>query len=70
VSPPAAPPEGGRVDKAAGFLALGLSGIAAYAYLVVAGRALGAAGFASIGVAWAIVFLATAAFATPLEVGV
>ena len=69
VSPPTTVGDAGRLDTAAGIAALGLSGIAAYAYLVVAGRALGAAGFASIGVAWAAVFFATAAFATPLEVG-
>ena len=69
MSPPATLAEGGRLDKAIGFVALGLSGIAAYAYLVIAGRTLGAAGFAAIGAAWAVVFLATAAFATPLEVG-
>ena len=61
--------EGGRLDKATGIAALGLSGIAAYAYLVVAGRTLGAAGFASLGAAWAVVFLLSAALATPLEVG-
>ena len=62
--------EGGRLDKATGIVALGLSGIAAYVYLAVAGRALGAAGFAPLGTAWAVVFLASAAFATPLEVGI
>jgi O-antigen/teichoic acid export membrane protein len=61
--------DGGRLDKATGIVALGLSGIAAYAYLAVAGRALGAAGFAPLGVAWAVVFLTSAAFAAPLEVG-
>jgi O-antigen/teichoic acid export membrane protein len=61
--------EGGRLDRATGIIALGLSGIAAYAYLAVAARALGAAGFAPLGAAWAVVFLASSAFATPLEVG-
>ena len=69
MSPPTTMAEGGRLDKATGIAALVLSGIAAYAYLVVAGRALGAEGFASLGAAWAVVFLLAAALATPLEVG-
>ena len=70
MSPPATVAEGCRFDRATGIVALGLSGIAAYAYLVVAGRTLGAAGFAPLGAAWAVVFLSSAALATPLEVSV
>ena len=70
MSQPVTLTDGGRLDKTAGIAALGLSGVAAYAYLAVAGRALGAVEFAPLGAAWALVFLATAALATPLEVGI
>ena len=57
-------------DKALGFAALGLSGVAAYGFLAVAGHALGPRDFAPLGALWALVFLATAAVAGPLELAV
>jgi O-antigen/teichoic acid export membrane protein len=55
-------------DKAIGLVGLGVSGAAAYLFLVIAGRSLGAGPFASVGALWAVVFLATAAIAAPLEI--
>jgi O-antigen/teichoic acid export membrane protein len=57
-------------DRAFGFIGLGLSGVAAYAFLAVAGRALGPATFGPVGALWSVVFLATAAFAAPVELAV
>ena len=57
-------------DRSIGIAALGLSGVAAYLFLAIAGRSLGAADFSSIGALWAVVFLATAALAAPLEMAV
>lgn len=55
------------VDKTTGVAALVLSGLAAYVFLAVAARSLGAAGFVPLGALWSLVFLATAAAAAPLE---
>ena len=57
-------------DRSIGIAALGLSGIAGYLFLAVAGRSLGAQGFVALGALWALVFLATAALAAPLEISV
>lgn len=54
-------------DKVIGLAGLGVSGAAAYLFLVIAGRALGPTSFASLGALWAVVFLATAAISAPLE---
>ena len=48
-------------DKFFGIAGLALSGVAAFAFLAIAGRALGAAAFVSLGALWAVVFLMTAA---------
>jgi O-antigen/teichoic acid export membrane protein len=58
----------GRRDTLIGIVGLGLSGIAAYLFLVIAAQALGAARFAALGTLWSVVFLATAALAAPLEI--
>lgn len=55
-------------DKGFGIVALAVSGITAYLYLAVAAHALGPVRFAPLGALWAVVFLATAAFAAPLEI--
>lgn len=59
-----------RGDRVLGFAALGLSGVAAYGFLAVAGRSLGPRDFAPLGALWALVFLATAAMAGPIELAV
>jgi glycosyltransferase involved in cell wall biosynthesis len=58
----------GPRDELTGVAALGASGLAAYGFLAIAAHALGAAGFAAIGALWALVFLAGASLATPLEI--
>lgn len=57
-------------DRTIGVVGLGVSGLTAYAFLAIAGRVLGPASFAPLGVLWSVVFLATAALATPLEIAV
>ena len=48
-------------------LALGISGLAAYGFLVLSAHALGPARYASLSVLWALIFLAAPGFFLPLE---
>jgi O-antigen/teichoic acid export membrane protein len=57
-------------DRVVAIVAFGVSGIAAYLYLIVAGRALGPVAFVTVGALWSVVFLVTAAVAAPLELAV